>query len=83
MQYLTTEEFADLLHCNRRLVSAYRKAGLIQAIRAGKTYIYDQEDVKAFCALAKGHDIRNINEIQALTKIQKEMNHERNCADQG
>lgn len=68
MKYLTTEEFANLLHCNRRLISDYRRAGLIKAIRAGKTYVYDEEDIKEFCKLVKGYDIRNPSEIECLKR---------------
>jgi len=41
----TTAELAEELHCDRHKIDSLRRAGILQGIRKGKTYIFWEREV--------------------------------------
>ncbi len=70
-EFLTTEDLAKSLHCDKRKVGWFRKYGLINGIRTGKSYVYLADDVRKFWEIYKGYDLSNEQKIRIAAVQQK------------
>ena len=59
-QSLTTQEVAGYLHCCEKRVNEFRKAGLLIGTKYGKSWTYEENEVKSFKEKFKGNDLSEI-----------------------
>ena len=69
MQYYTTVEVAQMLHCNRRLVGVYQRYGALKGIRTGRGYIFSDRDIEEFYETYKGSDMTNAENVRINVKL--------------
>lgn len=57
MEFFTTQDLADKLHCNVRQIGKLRRNGLLKGIRAGHGYVFADSDVATFYERYAGCDL--------------------------
>ena len=55
----TTEETADLLKVNRKIIDSLRKTGVLNGIKLGKTFIFSAKEIDRFLEQYEGTDLSN------------------------
>ena len=55
----TTEETAELLKVNRKIIDSLRKTGCLNGIKLGKTFIFSAVEINRFLEHYEGADLSN------------------------
>ena len=55
----TTEEVADLLKVNRKIIDSLRKTGILHGIKLGKGFIFSANEINRFLEDYEGADLSN------------------------
>ena len=69
MKFYTTEEVAEMLHCNRRTIGAYYRYGALKGMRTSKGYIFKDTDIEEFYETYKGKDMCNAEDVRIAVKL--------------
>ena len=69
LKMLNQDEVAELINVSRDQVAMLREVGIIKAIKAGKCYMFSQQEIKSFQNLYKGLDVSN--KVKALESYKK------------
>lgn len=70
-EFITTEDLAKSLHCDKRKVGWFRKYGLIEGIKTGKGYVFMEDEIQKFWNTYKGLDLSNEQKIRIAAVQQK------------
>lgn len=72
LEMLTRDEVAKLLNVHRDTITMLREVGVIQAIKTGKSYMFPQDEIKAFQRNYRGLDVSNkVKALEALKIVQE------------
>lgn len=71
MQVFTTKEISSLLKMNPHKIGWLRKYGLLKGIKAGKGYIFSEEEIKRFLEEFQGSDLSSEHAIQLTAEMHK------------
>ncbi len=66
---LTTNQVAEQLHVNRRLVDDLRRYGLLHAVHLGRGYGYRAQELDRFLEWAEDKDLGTMDQIKHWAKL--------------
>lgn len=68
-QYYSQAELAKELHCSPRVIGLYRKYGILKPIKIGKSYIFENADIKRMFQTYGGYDLSNEQKIRLARQL--------------
>ena len=69
----TTEEVADLLKVNRKLIDSLRKTGILHGIKLGKSFIFSANEIDRFLKEYEGADLSNEFQMEQERNIRRQV----------
>lgn len=70
MEFFTSQDLADKLHCNVRQIGKLRRNGLLKGIRAGHGYVFSEKEIEQFYDTYAGADL-STDEKMKFAKLLK------------
>lgn len=74
LKMFTHKEVSEILHCNKDNVTMLREAGLLRAVKTGRSFMYPKTMLVEFINDYTGYDVSNLSsalESQRLVNIKK------------
>lgn len=68
---ITTEEVAEMLHCNRQKVSDLRDYGVLNFVKMGKCYLHKKSEVLNIVDRWNGADFSNTETIEVAVALRR------------